>query len=406
MRSHINLQKKLFWTASRAIRFFKSWAVNFTKPNVKHVDKHLKIFSIDGHSSVVADLKEFELISKNLEYWNLSDNSNDSIPTEVINFRSKYLRPYSWDQIRLRSLEKFSEHYFEHLRKFNAFIVAHPSSFVAIYKNLDKPVLLNISTRYEHPLTHSKYDWQKLNQILVELNEKQLLYPVANNLGDKDYFEYFTKIPCAYAPSLCNYVSVNLDIHHAEEKFGRAIFCANEDLTNLIEELTSHNWLSSSKVLGKNYSWHDLQKLESAIVIPYNSSTMRLFELATLGVPVIIPNLDLIKELKKNFRGVFDQLSFFEVSGSKVPRYLKGSPADYLAPDHLEWWFSRSDFLNSKIMPNVSFVDSFSTLDTGSSQSSIGLSKSEIVGRNLYVKNLRKKAYDDFLSKLSSMLET
>lgn len=347
------------------------------------------LFAIDGHSSVIADLRSLPGMPP-IRYWNVSGSDNPSVPSQVVRHIVQGLGPHAWDRAGWSEFREFRSTYQEQLHGHSGFIAAHPSSFASLYHGLERPVLINISTRYEHPFTLKGGDWSLLDRSLLEMFQQGWLHPVANNVGDQEYFTAQTGIPCEYAPSLCNYVGQPSN----GKKAGRAIFSSNPMLIRYIESETHGRWLDRRKLLQHHYSWREISQLEGAFIVPYNSSTMTVFELASLGVPMFVPTLRLLKTLESRFGyGVMDDVSFARRRGRHIPR----ARMNYLSGQSLtEWWYERSDFLRSPLVSEfVTFVDDFDQL-----VSAVPTAPSEIRIANAEskVRNMREQAYASFLS--------
>ena len=357
------------------------------------LERNARVFAIDGHSSVVADLISVQGMPP-IEYWNISGSDNPSVPSQTVRHRVQGLEPHTWDSAGWEDFNVFQVNHKEFLRRFHGFVAAHPSSFAALYEVFDKPVLMNISTRYEHPFSTNPEGWDALDDSLRAMFDKKMLFPVANNVGDQEYFTAQTGIPCEFAPSLCNYVGKV----SPQARAGRVIFSNNPWLTSFLEEGTKSRWIDRKKVLQGHYSWSRLASLEGAFVVPYNSSTMTVFELAALGVPIVTPSLEFLQKLQSQFGyGVMDQVSFGNLRGRKIPRerasYLQGAT-------DLEWWFEKSDFLKSPLVSNfVTVVDSLNDLkDALLSQPS----PESIDAAYSKVHSLRESAYSGFISSVKA----
>lgn len=341
---------------------------------------------------MVADLSAVQDMPT-IEYWNIAGSDNPSVPSRMVKHRVPGLEPHVWDSASWSDFKVFKEHHNDFLSGFNGFVAAHPSSFAALFEGFHKPVLINISTRYEHPFSTDSVAWELLDESLLALSEDGLLFPVANNVGDQEYFTSQTGIPCEYAPSLCGYVGKSAP----RVKSGWAIFSNNPWLTKYTEEKTRGRWVDRKTLLPGHYSWSDLAALEGAFVVPYNSSTMTVFELASLGVSMVIPSLEFLKKLEFQFGyGIMDQVSFGKIRGKKLP---KGRTAYLQGLTEVEWWFERSDFLMSPLVSQyVTMVDSMDELrDAMLAQPS----SEDITTAYATTRSLRDRAYSKFIANVN-----
>jgi hypothetical protein len=91
---------------------------------------------------------------------------------------------------------------------------------------------------------------------------------------------------------------------------------------------------------------------------------MTLFELATAGMPVVVPGRELLRQMKTQYAGVLDELTFAEVYGVDPAEKFAGpgSPANWKDEGHLDWWLDRADFFNRNLMPNVRVAETYEDL--------------------------------------------
>jgi hypothetical protein len=136
----------------------------------------------------------------------------------------------------------------------------------------------------------------------------------------------------------------------------------DKDLSDHIRKVTNGNWISLRDHLGPNYSWRDFKNIKEVFVVPYNISTMTLFEMATAGIPVAIPSRSFMHELRSKYSGVLSELSFLQVNRESIGTSHLNTPNDYTSPDFYDWWLDRADFYNLSLMPNVRFVGSVDEL--------------------------------------------
>lgn len=318
-----------------------------------------RVFNLDVHISVIADI-ESGLQNKNVDLmkWSLSGSNH------VFRKYRRYPDPVSalnastWEELDDLLIEKFISRYHGFLKKFDGFIAAHPVSFSRIYDRLEKPTLKIATTRYEIPFTNNPTEWQILNETLRRQSEKFPGLLASNNRGDRDYLMYHAGLTSRYVPSVCDYT----DVSWAVGGNNLAIFAKSSRLTNEIEEFTKGAWRSGRKILGANYSWKELAGVRAILVIPYNISTMTLFELATMGVPVVVPSKTFLKQLVSQHSGVLSELSFFQVQNFNVSALRQDDPNNFRSMEFLDWWLSRADFYDHALMPNVRIIDSFHEL--------------------------------------------
>lgn len=313
-----------------------------------------RIFTLDLHTSVVRDLQE-SLGKNDFSVDRFSISAAAHLFGEP-NLRLPYISGKNWRRLNQKSIRSFQKFFRGTLNKANCFLVTYTFSFVHIFENLGKPILAVNATRYESPFTFDEIAFKKLNESLGELSELNLLSIISNNAGDRDYLNWFTGLQSKYIPSLCSYSP-----KHSPNFDTWLILCRNLDLGRQISESTP-NAKTVEEVFPQGYSHEEFAKYAGVILVPYNISTMRLFELSTSGMPVRIPSDRLIKEWSI-LPGVLSELSWVQVLNSSCPAWLKNTPAD---PDwvyFLDWWLERADWKNKEFFPNVSTFDSLDALN-------------------------------------------
>jgi hypothetical protein len=119
--------------------------------------------------------------------------------------------------------------------------------------------------------------------------------------------------------------------------------------------------------LKPGYSWRDLAEYRGVIHVPYNVSTMSLFEQYTSNIPLLIPSISFMRKLhKEHYKGgVLSQLSFNQVlglpPGSAIP--VSGpDPNNYNDTDIMMDWIRLADYFDDENMPYIIHFESFDHL--------------------------------------------
>lgn len=326
----------------------------------RKISRKTWLFNLDCHVSVIADLKSgFRgLHATKVISWSLSGHN--------FVFRRIFTQPdpvaginaNSWSRMDSRDVEKFRTKYLKFLRCFDGFIVTHTPVFIEIFSTFKKPILVVVSTRYEHPYTTLPQRWQALDDALKAGSQCGRLTIVANNRGDADYFSDLVGLQIRVVPSLCDYIAYT-DRKAPDLKIVQA---KSEDFARRISIAIGGPWQTKREALGNRYSFSELGRVAAVVYIPYNTSTMTLFELATIGVPVLVPSASFLKRLASEEPGVMSELVFANNS-----RFLgkERSSGQNLTPgsasgDFLDWWIGRADFYDTALMPNVLQFESWS----------------------------------------------
>jgi len=317
----------------------------------------MKLFNIDQHISVIADLKDIfgmlghTIVDKCLSghHW-VMGREKDSIPM---------LDGDNWCGFQERKLwNEFYDTYAKDLEQYDAFICCYPPIFAMLYQRFNKPIIIDIPIRYEYPCQSSEKDWNQFNDFLCSRNK---LYLVANNRYDEKYTENFLGESgplVEYIPSLCEYTGEKYNPSSSECIYYSA--CPFEELEG------SHiKWKHSR--LKPGYTWKELFSFKAIVHFPYNVSTMSIFEQYSAGVPIFVPSKRFALELYKNPKyRMFEQVSWASTFGRPAGSVIKGDnehdPNDFTNLEAMSYWLDYADFYNEEEFPFIIKFDSFDEL--------------------------------------------
>jgi len=308
------------------------------------------IFTLDLHTSVVRDFTPLiKVFNVDVNRWSISGSSR--LFNEP-NLKLKIINGSTWKDLNMTMIKKFQKKYSRFLGKQDGFILSYTFSFIELFEKYGKPILGINATRYESPYTFQMNSFLDLN---ASLQNYQNLYLISNNIGDKDYLKYFTGLESQYIPSLCDYT-----VQNKPENDKWIIQCRNHDLA---VNIASHdkNIEASFKIWPNGYSYKQLSTVKGIILIPYNISTMGMFELTTAGFPIRIPSDRLLLQLS-SMPGVLSELSYAQIHQRKVLQMNENSPMDPTWDKFYSWWLERADWNNTDFFPNISRFDSFEEL--------------------------------------------
>ena len=252
-------------------------------PNVK------RFFNIDLHISVIADIKDiFRRIRPDIDIvdWLLSGHSwvfNRS-PSFV-----KVIDQTSWLNLNLKSIKEFQDTYDTFLSEFDGFIACHPNSFSMLFEKYNKPIIVINSCRYDLPFCWNKNMKmvKELHKSFKRLQDKKMLHYISNNRADNAYFklgnpEIHTKI----IPSLCLYTNMKWKPSVDHEHF--LLYSGN---------IPYNKYIKHRNNLEEGYSWNVLMNFKGIIHIPYEASTMSIFEQISSGIPLFFPTKEFLYRL-------------------------------------------------------------------------------------------------------------
>lgn len=359
------------------------------------------LYSLDFHTAVVADIaQEFtrhrvKVLSNVISFHNRHSRRifKRADPVAGVNARN-------WRKFTEADQAEFQKRHARLFSRFDGFLVSYPTSFVDLYTDFGKPILVVNPIRYEHPFSNRLNEWESLDRKLKSGISSGLIHFVANNAADAEYAAHYLEAAIPTVPSICRYTkaswnpTIDLGLTHAH-------------YTTFAQEFESDSggqWKALRGELGKVFSWNRLLKYRELFYVPYAPSTMFLFELATAGMPVAVPSLELLKTLRSEHPGVFGQLTFHEMSRRTPPAHRTWlANMHWRTDDYLEWWYQRSDFADKELMPNVRIVESLEQLVSEPSVPKlIGVAnyRRRISERNELLVNQFDSSYSTFLARL------
>ena len=304
-----------------------------------------KLFNIDLHTSVIEEVIDvFKALNENIDITQWSMSGHHWVFNKP-KHNLKYINSSTWENIDMNMIDDFCKEYNEELLKYDGFIVTHSPVFCLIYERYNKPIFLINSCRYVLP-----YCWHRNDEMLTTLNDKLLhmydkkqLFIVSNNIADRDFLHLGSGIDSYYSPSLCLYTRENYTGDN--NKF---LLLGNN---SLIEE--SDKIIHKKNALPGRYSWHDLYKFRGLIILPYEISTMSIFEYYSANIPLIFPSKVFLKQLIKSGKISLGSRYF---KYSDYPKTLE----EPLGKNYVDWWVDRADFYNN--MKHIVYYNSFEEL--------------------------------------------
>ena len=307
----------------------------------------LKLFNIDLHISVIKDIQYIlkDIYSDKIEVvnWSISGHSwvfnEQSVKPEIINANT-------WRNININMINNFVNKYKDFLETFDGFIVTHSPVFCLLYETFNKPIILINSCRYEQPFSWNNdiEMWNYLNVKLKEMYDRNQLIAVSNNKADAKYLEYGTKIVSHIIPSLCLYTnSKYLPIHNR--------FIINNNF-NIYENEYVANKCSC---LREGYLWQELYNYKGIIHMPYEISTMSIFEQYSANIPLFFPSKQYLLNLLQNHDYKINSRYNKMYSNQNCPNNLKICLED---TNWFEFWINNADYYDEENMKYITYFDS------------------------------------------------
>ena len=266
----------------------------------------IRLFNIDLHISVVADVVDILKDEVDITNWSISGhNWVFGKPTADV----KVVNQHTWKNIDEEMIDQFFAHYKDELSQYDGFLVTHTPVFALLYEKFNKPIIVVNSCRYEQPFSWKgdivAWDW--LNSKLKNMKN---VHFISNNRADQEYLKLGAGIESRYIPSLCLYTGARY---------------------TGTREVVRHDMYKSG------YTWECLYSHKAIMHVPYEISTMSIFEQYSANVPLLFPTKRFLKELK-TLKSVYGTLH----------------PNLQVCAD-MDWWIDRADYYN---LPHITYFDS------------------------------------------------
>lgn len=274
----------------------------------------IRLLNIDLHISVITDVTH---ILKDI-YGDKIDITNHSISghnwvfgreTAIVNI----INQDTWKEIDEKMINKFMEYYTPYFSNFDGFIVTHTPIFALLYEKFNKPVIVVNSSRYEQPYSW-KNDLTKWGWLNNKLANVKNLHIISNNKADQEYLKLGTGLDSLHIPSLCLYTS--------------------QKYTGTKDEVIKHGSLEAG------YRWNQLYSYKGIYHIPYEISTMSIFEQYSANVPLFFPSKKHLKEL-----------------GGTKSLYGTKLPLELSMCENNDWWVDRADYYDEENMKYITYFD-------------------------------------------------
>jgi hypothetical protein len=316
----------------------------------------LNLFNLDLHISVIAD---FEYILKKIFPFDFKINAQSMsghAPFMNKQISNNYaINRNNWKTLNESLVDLFYTTHKEELKDYDGFVVTFSPSFALLYEQFNKPIIVINATRYEQPASHNGNleQWEWINKGLQRLRDKNLLITISNNLFDQLYLKKGANIDSVHIPSLCLYTNVDYNVINENRMQYLLYSSLKQEFSNV---LNLNNVININHI--KPYDYIDLIKAKAIINIPYEISTMSIFEHYSMNIPLIFPSKEFLKQMYKNnlinFYGSYANL----FNTKKYPENLQSLLGDN--------WFNTmvdyADYYDVNNMPYITYFNSFEEL--------------------------------------------
>ena len=353
----------------------------------------MKFFNLDLHISVIADIKRiFADLGHSVDNWSISGHAHlmgrHTDQVEIVN-------QHTWRRLNSEMIEGFYQRYESELRHYDGFIVTHTPCFALLYEKFNKPIITVASTRYEEPFSNDMIKWTKFNHYLQQQVDKKIVVPVANNKYDKKYTQLFTQRNWQHVPSLCEYTGAQytgkIDQFLYSSKFKPAV-----SIGNLIQK---------ELAFPQGYDWQQLADYKGIVHIPYNVSTMSIFEQYTANIPLFFPSWEFLYKLheQSGAKGVLSETSWNQVhrlSSNSVLFPGMRDPNNFKKTADVMEWARLSDFYDNDNMPYVQYFNSFDHLEELLNTADLKKISEDMKAYNKKRKDRVYEAWNEILSRI------
>lgn len=354
--------------------------------------RQLKFFNIDLHISVIADIKFIlEQLGHSVVDWSISGHTwvlgRERADVEIVN-------QDTWQGLDQQMCDDFYACYKAELAVYDAFIVTYSAAFALLYEKTDKPIIVVNPTRYEHPFTDAPEKWRWLDAYLQKGVASGRVIMLANNKGDEHYFRYFTGLSSEVVPSLCLYTKASYTgkrpqfplvtrmksillprkemrlvgwLEQLRRDWAENIFAKlSRRHGRILGSMRLHRYVVSKEEMLKNgYTWQALYDFKGIIHVPYQVSTMSIFEQYSANVPLFFPSKRFLLELhRENPDKVLCELSFYQVKHLDYSGLERENPNNVGEESVIKQWIELADFYDADNMPHIQYFDSFEHLES------------------------------------------
>ena len=323
--------------------------------------------------------------------WILSEHAwvfnkqKHSVP--LLNNWKRIIKDKLWDS--------FYQEYKNELRQYDAFITCYPPAFSLLYKNFDKPVIMCIPIRYEHPFSSDPYEWEFFNNYIKDGVDSGKIILVSNSAYDKKYCENFIDRNVTYIPSLCGYLD-ELSNKYQANKNGYIYFSRDP-----IQKINAIPWKN-----GNRHHFNDLLRFSGIIHFPYQVSTMSIFEHYYSNIPLFFPEKEYLLNLYQNGSNVLKEISWNIIFGlpsrSTIKTGSNHDPNDFNNIESMQSWINYADFYSESFMPFITYFKSIEHLNEiiNLSIQDLALISDQMRKKNIEREEYVNKSWEEVISRI------
>lgn len=294
-------------------------------------------------------------------------------------------------------------------KRVDAFVCSHPAANCELFMQFNKPVIVHATTRLEFGRhdggvfwrrenwneKKGKASWESWLKTLIRIKEDARSVIAANNLYDVHYIKYFTGITPEYIPSWCgdpNYAynavagglplyqplplyeptkeAVLVGTYRTNLNYNRdGIYTGTAAEHPIMKEMVAAAAQNKIQVATmremypKGFTVSDLCSHPAIVIIPYQTSTMSMFEYYRLNIPLFVPSNALLLKWWKEYDILWERIYGWPERIEKI-----AGPHDSRSPvpdpnsnteESFTYWLGFADF---NVFPHIQRFDDFDDL--------------------------------------------
>jgi hypothetical protein len=364
-----NLILNEFWSARGAYeQQLSSCITEYTLWFWKSIHAPLRLLGLDHHHAVLWDAKQIlRPLGVRIDFVWLCDGRpsvNEALPSDMPPFRSSL-------DIYKRSLREILPSDFTGAIHYDGVISSHSLITAAHLRHLGLPHIHINSTRFGNEWIQDPQKHAELVETVRELFTENRLRIVHNNLGDAMYFrQYFPAVDPQLdltVPSLCESIHRIRTSVPKQPRFliwdTRQVLLQNKspfmkELFLALKQAHGDTVLSQAIMMAESQSYLPegyLDQFTAIIHVPYNISTMSIFQQTRANIPIWVPDAELLAKLWSNPDEPNEMSWTVFAPGSEAG----ASPLDHVRdPRVIQAWIQKADFYGNNIGNILTFSSS------------------------------------------------
>lgn len=258
------------------------------------------------------------------------------------------------------------------ISKADAFATFHCFGHFELFLPYNKSLIAISTIRFE--TCRAPRRWDELNFHLAQIHNKTAHVVGANNRYDQEYIKYFTGLNVEYIPSFCLYTGAFYKPTRKSYLFyaqrnglsGEFAILWNTVFQSYYSKINASFVLRELRQVYSKFDYTDLASHLGIVHIPYQISTMSIFEQYRMAIPLFFPSVDLFTRWNVKYRLAYDRTSAmlwgFSYASDIPPHASQRLTPDPNAENSTEsqrHWLPLADFYT---LPHITYFSSIEEL--------------------------------------------